>query len=148
MDNGENAGVMSKDEALRRASDLGLDLILISPKAKPPVAKIMDFDKFRYERSKELKKQQSYKAPEIKRVQISPRTAKNDLMVQMRKLEKFISGGHNVEIQLVLRGREKGNKQWAELKLNEFAAMIEMPHKVVSGIKSGGKGLVMQISPE
>ena len=123
-------------------------MILISPKANPPVARVMDFDKFRYERSKELKKQKSQKAPETKHVQISPRTAKNDLLVQLKKLEKFLSAGHTVEIQLVLRGREKANKDWARTKLEEFMAMIETPHKVTSGIRLGGRGMISQVAPE
>ena len=73
---------MTREKALELAEEKGLDLILISPKANPPVAKIMGFDKFRYERSKELKKQKSQKALDTKRVQISPRTAHNDLLIQ------------------------------------------------------------------
>jgi len=148
LDDGENAGVMKTDDALRLAEERELDLILISPKAKPPVARIMNFDKFRYERSKELKKQKAQKAPDTKRIQISPRTARNDLMVQLKKLEKFLSAGHRVEIQLTLRGREKGNKDWARTKLEEFMGMIETPHKVTSDIKSGGRGMLVQLTPE
>jgi len=139
---------MKTDEAIKLAEERELDLILISPKANPPVARIMNFDKFRYERSKELKKQKTQKAPDTKRIQISPRTAKNDLMIQLRKLEKFLSAGHRIEIQLTLRGREKANKEWARVKLEEFMAMIETPHKVTSDIKSGGRGMLVQISPE
>ena len=139
---------MTREKALELAEEKGLDLILISPKANPPVAKIMGFDKFRYERSKELKKQKSQKALDTKRVQISPRTAHNDLLIQLRKLEKFLSAGHIVEIQLTLRGREKYNREWAIKKLEEFMAMIEVPHKVTSSIKSRGRGMLVQISPE
>ncbi|OGY57676.1 MAG: translation initiation factor IF-3 [Candidatus Colwellbacteria bacterium RIFCSPHIGHO2_02_FULL_45_17] len=148
LDDGENAGVMKTGEAIKLAEERGLDLILVTPNASPPVARVMGFDKFRYERSKELKKQKSHKAPETKRVQISPRTAKNDLMIQLKKLEKFLSASHIVEIQLVLRGREKANKEWARMKLEEFMAMIEVPHKVTSEIKFGGRGMIVQISPE
>jgi translation initiation factor IF-3 len=139
---------LSREEAQQKAEEKGLDLVLISPNAKPPVARIVNFDKFRYEREKELKKQKQQKAPEMKRVQISPRTAKNDLLVQMKKLEKFLSTGHKVEIQITLRGREKGNREWAELKLNEFMDMITVPHKVSSDIKKGGRGLLIQLEPE
>jgi len=139
---------MKTEEAIELAKERGLDLILISPKANPPVARIMDYDKYRYERSKELKKQRTHKAPDTKRVQISPRTQKNDLMVQLRKLEKFLQSGHKVEIQLTLRGREKANKEWAKTKLEEFMEMIETPHKVTNDIKSGGRGMLVQIAPE
>ncbi len=102
------------------AEERELDLVLISPAATPPIAKITNFDKFRYAREKELKKQKQQKAPETKRIQISGRTAKNDLMIRIRKLEEFLKKGHRVEIQLTLRGREKGNKEWARIKLGEF----------------------------
>lgn len=133
---------------MKLAQEKELDLVLISPNAKPPVAKITNFDKFRYEREKELKKQKRQKAPEMKRIQISGRTAKNDLLTKLRKLEKFMEAGHRIEIQLTLRGREKGNREWAEMKLREFMDMITVPHRIVSDIKRGGRGLLVQISPE
>jgi len=145
---GENLGVFSLEKAQSLAEEKGLDLVLISPKATPPVARTIDFDKFRYEREKELKKQRRQKAPEMKRIQISARAAQNDLMTRMKKLEEFIEGGHQVEIQMVLRGREKGNKEWAKGKLKEFMAMIKVPYKVTSEVKPGGRGLITQIAPE
>ena len=147
-DTNENVGVLSLHDAMKLAQEKELDLVLISPNAKPPVAKITNFDKFRYKREKELKKQKRQKAPEMKRIQISGRTAKNDLLTQLRKLEKFMEAGHRIEIQLTLRGREKGNREWAEMKLKEFMDMITVPHRIVSDIKRGGRGLLVQITPE
>ena len=137
---------MEKAQAL--AEEKELDLVLISPKAKPPVARIINFDKFRYEREKELKKQKRQKSPDMKRIQISARSAKNDLLIRLKKLEEFLEAGHRVEIQMTLRGREKGNKDWAKQKLAEFMAMITTPHKVTSDVKPGGRGLIVQIAPE
>lgn len=147
-DDGENLGVISLAKAIELAQAKDLDLVLISPKANPPVARITNFDKFRYTHEKEIKKQKRQRAPETKRIQISPRTAKNDLLIQLRKLEKFLEGGHRVEIQVTLRGREKGNREWAEGKLKEFMEMITTPHRVVSDVKRGGRGLLVQINPE
>ena len=147
-DTNENVGVLSLHDAMKLAQEKELDLVLISPNAKPPVAKITNFDKFRYKREKELKKQKRQKAPEMKRIQISGRTAKNDLLTQLRKLEKFMEAGHRIESQLTLRGREKGNREWAEMKLKEFMDMITVPHRIVSDIKRGGRGLLVQITPE
>lgn len=145
---GENIGVMSREEAQKIAEERGFDLVLISPKAKPPVARIIDYDKFRYQREKELKRQRRHKAPEMKRIQISARSQKNDLMTRLKKLEAFLQNGHPVEIQLTLRGREKGNKDWARGKLEAFMAEIQTPHKVTTEIKTGGRGLLVQIAPE
>ena len=147
-DANENVGVLSLHDAMKLAQEKELDLVLISPNAKPPVARIINFDKFRYEREKEIKRQKRQKAPEMKRIQISGRTAKNDLLTQLRKLEKFMEAGHRIEIQLTLRGREKGNREWAEMKLKEFMEMITVPHRIVSDIKRGGRGLLVQITPE
>lgn len=145
---GENIGIMSREEAMKAAEERGLDLVLISPKATPPVARIISYDKFRYEREKELKKQRRHKAPEMKRIQISARSQRNDLMIRLKKLEEFLQHGHPVEIQLTLRGREKGNKEWARAKLEEFMAEIQTPHKITTEIKTGGRGLLVQIAPE
>ena len=144
---GENLGVMSRESAIALARpDEGLDLIEIAPGAKPPVARIMSFDKYRYEREKaEKKERHAQKGVGLKQIQIGARSAHNDLMIKMRKLEEFLGEGHPVEIQLRLRGREKGNKDWARLKLQEFLAMIPMEYKEVSSPKFGGRGMSMSI---
>ncbi len=124
-----------------------MDLILITPKASPPVARIINYDKFRYEEAKRLKKERK-KAPDMKRIQITVRSQKNDLSIRLKKLEEFLKAGHRVEIQLVMKGREKGKREWADNKLAEFMETIETPHKVTSNVKRGGRGLLVQIRPE
>lgn len=138
---------MSLEKALALAEEQGLDLILVTEGATPPVARIINFDKFRYEREKELKRQRRQKAPETKQVQISVRAALNDLMTRKKKAEEFLADGHRVEIQMVLRGREKGKIDWAKMKLTEFLKMIEAPYKITREIKPGGRGLNLQIEP-
>ena len=139
-------GVMPLKEALAAAIAKGLDLILIVPNTSPPVAKITRFDKFRYEKEKEWKKQrQAQKALEMKQIQISVREAKNDLSTKIRKLEKFLGAGHKVEIVMTLRGREKGMKDFAKIKLEEFLKMITVDHNIAQEIKPGGRGLAVQV---
>lgn len=143
---GKNLGVISRDEALSLAREAGLDLIEISPNAKPPVARIMSFDKFRYEQEKAAKKErQLQKASGSKRVQISAKAAQNDLLVKVRQLEKFLEEGHPVEIYLRLRGREKRNKEWAAQKLKDFVKLITVEFRVISQPAFGGNGFTMQI---
>ncbi len=145
-ESGENLGLLSKDAALKIAVERGLDLIEISPNAKPPVARIMSFDKFRYEEEKKRKKQRiEQKGFEPKQVQISVRAAKNDLTIKAKKADEFLTEGHPVTVALTLRGREKANKDWAKQKLNEFLAMITVPHQVAGGIRWGGRGMNIQI---
>jgi len=137
---------MPLKEALAAAIAKGLDLILIVPNTSPPVAKITRFDKFRYEKEKEWKKQrQAQKALEMKQIQISVREAKNDLSTKIRKLEKFLGAGHKVEIVMTLRGREKGMKDFAKIKLEEFLKMITVDHNIAQEIKPGGRGLAVQV---
>ncbi|MBI2515066.1 translation initiation factor IF-3 [Candidatus Wolfebacteria bacterium] len=143
---GKNLDIMQRDDALRLAKERGLDLIEIAPAAKPPVAKIISFDKFRYQKEKELQKQKaSQRASELKQVQIGVREAQNDLRVKARKTESFLDEGHKVGITLRLRGREKFNRDWAMQKLEEFMKMISVPYQITFEPKFGGRGLMLQI---
>jgi len=124
------------------ANERGVDLIEIAPNANPPVAKLMSFDKYRYQKEKEEKKErQAQKTAGLKQIQISARAAGNDLAIKARQLEKFMGDGHQIEIQLRLRGREKYNKPWAHQKLEEFLKMITIEYKLLSQPKFGGRGL-------
>ena len=145
-DKGDNLGILKTEEALRIAGERELDLIEVAPHAKPPVARIISFDKSRYQKEKEEKKQrQGEKRKELKQVRITPRAALNDLQVKARKTNKFLEEGHKVEINLFLRGREKANKSWGLEKLNEFMKMITVPYKVSMEPKRGGRGFITQI---
>ena len=144
---GKNLGVLSREEAFALARDkYQLDLIEISANAKPPVARIMSYDKFRYLEEKAAKKEkQLQKAAGVKQVQISVKAAKNDLEIKLKKLHEFLEEGHQVEIAMRMRGREKGNKAWAEQKLKEFMQMIAIEYKVVNPPKFAGRGMTAQI---
>jgi len=146
-ESGANLGIVKREEALRMAEDKRLDLIEISAAAKPPVAKIMSFDKFRYQKEKEMKKQRvAQKAMGMKQVRISARAAQNDLLVKAKKANEFMERGGKVEIMMILRGREKGNRAWAENKLKEFLKMLDPEHKVTAPPRYTGRGFVVQIN--
>ena len=143
---GENLGVMTREKAFQEAAARGVDVIEIAPNAKPPVARLMSFDKFRYMQEKQEKKERaSQKANQPKQIQISARAATNDLQVKLKKLEEFLQEGRPVEIQMRLKGREKGNKAWAEGKLREFMSMITTEYKIVTPPRFGGRGMTAQI---
>lgn len=145
---GKNIGVLKREEALALAKpDIGLDLIEISAAAKPPVAKLMSYDKYRYEAAKQAKKERAArKGGELKHVQISARAAMNDLQIKLKQLEKFLAEGNTVEIQMRLRGREKYNRDWARQKLAEFLKMITVEYKALNEPRFGGQGMNMQIA--
>ena len=143
---GENLGVLPLAEALKMAKEKGLDLIEIAPTAKPPVGKIMSYDKYRYQETKKLKKQRAgTKTQELKGVRISARAAEHDLQIKANKVNEFLDGGDVVEIQLVLRGREKANRDWAKQKLLEFVKMINPEHKILLEPKYSFRGFNMQV---
>ncbi|MEK7654029.1 MAG: translation initiation factor IF-3 [Patescibacteria group bacterium] len=146
-DDGQNLGKMATTAALKLAHDKGLDLIEIAPNAKPPVAKIMSFDKYRYTTEKKLKKQKALqKTSELKQVQISPKEALHDLRMKADRVNKFMEEGNQVEIVMVLRGREKGNRPFAREKLASFVKIINPEHKVIAEPKDGGRGINMQVT--
>ncbi|MDD5710601.1 MAG: translation initiation factor IF-3 [Candidatus Colwellbacteria bacterium] len=145
---GENLGILNLEEAKSRARTAGLDLVMVTESSDPPVVKITSYDKFRYQKEKELKKQKKQKNPESKRIQVSPREAEHDLLFKLKKLEEFLKAGHKVEIQMTLRGREKGMRDYARGKLEDFLGRIETPFKQTQTISPGGRGLTTQIEPK
>ena len=133
---GEQLGIVSSREALKRAEEAELDLVKIAPKAKPPVCKIIDYGKYRYElarKEKEAKKKQ--KTVEVKEVRLSPNIDTNDLNTKMNNAKKFIGKGNKVKVTLRFRGREMAHMQQSKHILDDFAqaladvAVIEKPAK-------------------
>ena len=143
---GNNLGIMTLSEALSKAQAVGLDLIEISPTAQPPVAKIMSFDKYRYQEAKKLKETKKHqKKQEFKQVQIGLGSAINDLNMRANQAREFLNKGHQVTIRLALFGREKGKKDLAHTKLKNFLSMLEVEHKIVSQPSFSNRGLMVTI---
>lgn len=119
------SGVLPTHEALSRAREAGLDLIEISPKANPPVCKIMDHSNFKYQKEKEAKKQRAQsKEVELKGVRLSFRIGSSDLEVRRKQAKKFFEKGHKVKIEMQLRGREREHKQRAHDIINNFIDLL------------------------
>ncbi|MDG1294890.1 MAG: translation initiation factor IF-3, partial [Planktomarina sp.] len=111
-EDGENVGVVTPERALIMAEDAGLDLVEISPNANPPVCKIMDFGKFKYEsQKKEAEARKKQKIIEIKEVKFRPNTDKHDYEVKMRNVFKFLENGDKVKITLRFKGREMAHQE-------------------------------------
>lgn len=138
---------MPLEAALNLAREKGLDLIEVSAAANPPVARIISFDKFRYLEMKKLKKERAKQGgQELKQVQLGIGTAKNDLELKARKVEEFLNEKHPVVIVLVLRGREKANKDFARGKLEEFMKFIQVEYQMTMQPRWGMRGLTTQIA--
>ncbi len=110
-ESGDQLGVLSKQEALETAREAGLDLVEISPNADPPVAKVVDWGKFNYQRTKQLQKsKRNNKANDIKQMRLGMKIGDHDLEVKLRKVSKFLEAGHKVKITVFYRGRENAHK--------------------------------------
>ena len=141
---GQQLGVMSSRDAQKLADEAELDLIKISPKAKPPVCKIMDYGKFRYEqqkREKEAKKKQHI--VEVKEIRLSPNVEINDLKTKANNARKFIEKGDKVKVTLRFRGREMAHISSNAHVLDDFAKMLEDIASVVKAPKLEGRNMTM-----
>ncbi|MGL2740716.1 translation initiation factor IF-3 [Helicobacter pylori] len=111
-DNGEVHGIISSKEALNIAQNLGLDLVLISASAKPPVCKVMDYNKFRYQNEKKIKEaKKKQKQIEIKEIKLSTQIAQNDINYKVKHAREFIEANKHVKFKVVLKGRESQNSK-------------------------------------
>lgn len=134
---GEQLGIMSAREAMKIAQEAELDLVKIAPMAKPPVCKIIDYGKYKYEQTrKEKEARKKQKTVEIKEVRLSPNIDTNDLNTKINNARKFISKGNKVKVTLRFRGREMAHVQQSRHILDDFAetladiAVIEKPAKM------------------
>ncbi len=146
---GENAGVVSPDEAIEMAEEVGLDLVEISPGASPPVCKIMDFGRFKYEQQKkaaEAKKKQ--KIIEIKEVKFRPNIDTHDYDVKMRSVTKFLGEGDKVKVTLRFRGREMAHQERGRELLTKIAGDIEEIGKIEAMPKMEGRQMIMVVAPQ
>lgn len=142
--NGEQLGVMSARDAQKLADEAELDLIKIAPKAQPPVCKIMDYGKFRYEqqkREKEAKKKQH--VVETKEIRLSPNVEINDLKTKANNARKFIEKGDKVKVTLHFRGREMAHISSSAHVLDDFAKMLEDIAQVSKAAKLEGRNMTM-----
>ncbi|MBI2592051.1 translation initiation factor IF-3 [Candidatus Saccharibacteria bacterium] len=110
-DSGQQLGVLSRSEALRVAAEVGLDLVEVSPDTSPPVAKIVDWGKYNYQRTKQLQRsRRKAKSPDIKQMRIGLKISDHDLGVKLDKVTSFLEAGHKVKVAIIYRGRELAHK--------------------------------------
>ena len=143
-ENGEQLGIMSAKDAQKMAEDAGLDLVKIAPTAKPPVCKIVDYGKYRYEqlrKEKEAKKKQ--KIVEVKEIRLSPNIDTNDLNTKVNAARKFITKGDRVKVTLRFRGREMAHMNSSKHILDDFAEALADIAVVEKAPKVEGRSMTM-----
>ena len=145
---GENVGVVTPARALAMAAEVGLDLVEISPNAEPPVCKIMDFGKFKYETQKrEAEARKKQKIIEVKEIKFRPGTDTHDYDVKMKNVMKFLDEGDKVKVTLRFRGREMAHQELGMQLLRRVEADVAEVGKVESMPKLEGRQMVMMIAP-
>lgn len=141
---GEQLGIMSSREALRLAEEAGVDLVKIAPTAKPPVCKIVDYGKFKYEQTrKEKEARKKQRTVEIKEIRLSPNIDTNDLNTKINAARKFIGKGDRVKITLRFRGREMAHMNNSKHILDDFAQALSDIAVVDKAPKVEGRSMTM-----
>ena len=147
-EDGEQIGIVSIEEARERAEERGLDLVEVAPDARPPVCKLMDYGKFKYEearRAREAKKKQ--RVMQVKEVKFRPNTDTHDYEVKMRNVTKFLENGDKVKITLRFRGREMAHQDLGRNLLERVAEDTKAIGKVEHMPKMEGRQMIMIIGP-
>ncbi len=147
-DDGEQFGIISRNEALNIAEDRGLDLVLVSPNAKPPVAKIMDYGKHKYQLEKKKKEaRKNQKIIDVKEVKFSCKIAENDIAYKVKHAREFLEAGKHVKLRVFLRGREMANPEWGIDVLNRVWPRLEDVGNLEQPAKRDGRYVNMYVTP-
>ena len=140
---GEQMGILEKDEALAMAQEQDLDLVEVSPTASPPVCKIMDYGKFKYEQSKKEKEgKKKQHVIHVKEIRLRPKIEKHDFQFKLKNVEKFLNEGNKVKITLIFRGRELAHKDRGYKLMKQVEEYLVDIGKPESPVREEGRTLV------
>ena len=148
--NGEQLGVKGIKDALTIANYAGLDLVLISPNANPPVCKIIDYNKFKYEKSKkqkEARKRQQANMTELKEYRLSPVIDVGDFETKLRNASKYLEKGHKVKLSIRFKGRQMAHPELGEEVMNKFASRVSEIATIEQKAKLEGRNMTMLLTP-
>lgn len=146
---GEQLGIMSAEEALKIAEEAGLDLVKIAPNAIPPVCRIMDYGKFRFEQTKKEKEaKKNQRVIEIKEIRLGPSIGDNDFNTKIKNGIKFLNEGNRVKVSVRFRGREMAHTEIGKELLDQFAARCEDVATIDKQAKLEGRNMFMFLSPK
>ena len=149
VDGGESLGIISTDDAMNKANELGLDLVLIAPTAKPPVAKIMDYGKYRYQEEKKLKEQRKNQVKiVVKEIKLSVKIAENDVTYKVKHAREFLEKGFHVKFRVFLRGREMAHPEAGKEVLLRVWPMVEDIGVIEKPPKFEGRYSNMYVTPQ
>ena len=148
-DEGNQLGIMSAEEALKIATERELDLVKIAPGSNPPVCRIMDYGKFRFEQAKKEKEaKKNQRVIEIKEIRMSPSIDTNDLNTKLKNAQKFLADGDRVKVSVRFRGREMAHTEIGEVLLKEFASKCSEVANLDKAPKLEGRSMSIFLSPK
>ncbi|MEE0204330.1 MAG: translation initiation factor IF-3 [Oscillospiraceae bacterium] len=148
-EDGEQLGLMSSEEALRIAEEKDLDLVMISPAAKPPVCKVMDYGKFRFEQSKREKEaKKNQRVMDVKEIRMSPGIGENDFNTKLKNGQKFLTDGDRVKVTVRFRGREMAHTSIGETLLRDYAKKCSEIANMDKEPKLEGRNMSLFLSPK
>jgi translation initiation factor IF-3 len=147
-ENGKNLGIFSLEEALKIAKERNLDLIQITDKADPPVCKISDYGKFLYQMKKRERGKRKEKGGEVKGIRLGFNISEHDMEIKANQAKEFLEEGNRIQVEMVLRGREKNLTEFAKEKIKKFLEILEskITIKVEQELKRVPRGFIMIIS--
>ncbi len=145
---GEQLGILKLSAALTLANEHGLDLVEVAPHAQPPVCKVIDYAKFKYQQKKaESEAKKKAKKTEMKTIWLSTRISQHDMEVKAKKVDEFLTEGDVVKIELKMRGREQAFPDIARTQLTTFIQLVSKPHRIDVPIKKMGGTFSITIAP-
>ena len=146
---GEQLGILKTSEALKRAHEGGFDLVEVAPTSTPPVCRIMDYGKFKYEQSKkEHKTRQHQKSTQVKEIKLRPRTDKHDLETKVRRIVEFLQEGIKTKVTVMFRGREMANRELGRVAMEKVREEIKDAGTIEMEPKMEGRNLYMIVAPK
>jgi translation initiation factor IF-3 len=146
-ENGEQLGILERDEALRLANEAGLDLVEVAGNVRPPVCRIMDFGKFKYRMAKKTAKSKAHEV-HIKEIRIRPKTEAHDRDTKIKHAREFLEAGDKVLVNMIFRGREMAHLEFATQNMQAFVEQLADVAKVERGPDRMGRRMILILTPK
>jgi len=145
----EQLGILATSEALKKAEELGYDLVEVAPTAQPPVCKIIDYGKYKYELNKKAHTaKQHQKGVHLKEIKLRPRTEQHDLETKVRQIKEFLADGNKTKVTVTFRGREMAYQQMGRAMLDKVVALVSGCGQIEQAPRQEGRFLIMVIAPK
>lgn len=146
---GEQLGILPTQDALRKAQELGYDLVEVAPTSQPPVCRIMDYGKYKYELSKkEHQSRRHQKSTQVKEIKLRPRTDKHDLEIKVRQIKEFLAEGNKTKVTVTFRGREMANQELGRAVMTSVMEQVTEAGTIEYQPRMEGRSLIMIVAPK